>query len=279
LLSILLGLSAAICWGASDFSGGLASRKTGAYRAIFYSETIGIVFVLAAALAFRQNFPSLQVCLLAAVAGAIGTLGILLLYHAMTLGLMSIATPVSALMAAVIPIVIGAFTEGLPKPVTFIGFLFALFSIWFISQSNEGVKDILAHIVDLKLPLLAGVAFGLYFVIIHEATRTVTWWPMVVARTSGMLVMAVFILARRDSWRAEPSAWPLMTLNGFLDVSGNLLYIFASQIGRMDVAAILSSLYPASTIVLASFLLKERVSRPQSLGIILALIAIVLLTL
>jgi drug/metabolite transporter (DMT)-like permease len=278
LLSIFLGLGAALSWGASDFTGGLASRKTGAYRAIFYSEAIGIIFVIVAAFIFRQDFPSLRSCLLAATAGVIGTLGILLLYHALTLGLMSIATPVSALMAAVIPIVIGAFTDGLPKAVTLVGFGFALLSIWFISQSDAGVTDILAHIADLKLPLLAGVGFGLYFVIIHGATREATLWPMVVSRSSGMLVMTTFILVRSESWKVEPSAWPLMTWNGFLDVSGNLLYILASQMGRMDVAAILSSLYPASTIVLASFLLKERVSRPQSFGIVLALIAIILMT-
>ena len=278
MLSILFGLGAAFSWGAADFFGGLASRKAGAYRAIFYGEGIGILFVVIAALAFQQDFPTLRSCLFAALAGMIGTLGILLLYQAMTLGLMSIATPVSALMAAVIPIMIGAVTDGLPKAVTLLGFVFALFAIWFISRGEGSVKDIFAHIADLKLPLLAGVGFGLYFVIIHEATRDSTLWPMVISRSAGMLLMTVFLLVRRDSWRVTPSAWPLIAVNGFLDVGGNLLYILASRLGRFDVAAILSSLFPASTVLLAALVLKERVSRPQMFGIALALIAIVLMT-
>jgi drug/metabolite transporter (DMT)-like permease len=278
LLSILLGLGSAIGWGAADFAGGLASRKIGPYRSIFFGEAIGIVFVVAAALAFRQPFPSLQSSLLAALAGIVGTTGLLLLYQAMTRGLMSIATPVSALLSAVIPIVVSAFTEGLPKLVTVFGFGFALLAIWFISQSGDGVTDILAHIADLKLPLLAGIGFGLYFVIIHGATRESALWPMVVSRSGGMLAMTLFMLARRDSWTVEKSAWPLLVMNGILDVSGNFLYILASQMGRLDVAAILGSLFPASTVVLAALILKERVSRLQSFGILLALIAIVLMT-
>jgi drug/metabolite transporter (DMT)-like permease len=278
LLSILLGLGSAIGWGAADFAGGLASRKIGPHRSIFFGEAIGIVFVVAAALAFHQPFPSLQSGLLAALAGIVGTSGLLLLYQAMTRGLMSIATPVSALLSAVIPIVVGAFTEGLPKLVTIFGFGFALLAIWFISQSGDGVKDILAHIADLKLPLLAGIGFGLYFVIIHGATRESALWPMVVSRSGGMLAMTLFMLARRDSWTVEKSAWPLLVMNGFLDVSGNFLYILASQMGRLDVAAILGSLFPASTVVLAALILKERVSRLQLFGILLALIAIVLMT-
>jgi drug/metabolite transporter (DMT)-like permease len=86
------------------------------------------------------------------------------------------------------------------------------------------------------------------------------------------------MLARRDSWTVEKSAWPLLVMNGFLDVSGNFLYILASQMGRLDVAAILGSLFPASTVVLAALILKERVSRLQLFGILLALIAIVLMT-
>ena len=278
MLSILFGLGAALGWGAADFFGGLASRKAGAYRAIFYGEAIGIVFVVIVASAVQQDFPPLRSCLLAALAGMIGTLGILLLYHSMTLGLMSIATPVSALMAAVIPIVIGAVTDGLPKAVTLLGFAFALFSIWFISRGEGGVKDIFAHIADLKLPLLAGVGFGLYFVIIHQATRESTLWPMVMSRSAGMILMTVLLLVRRESWTVARSAWPLIAVNGVLDVGGNFLYILASQTGRLDVAAILSSLFPASTVLLAALFLKERVSRSQMFGIALALIAIVLMT-
>jgi len=280
LLSILFGLSAALGWGAGDFTGGLASRKTGAYRAVLYSEVIGVVFLFFIVAVSGESVPNLKVWLLSIVAGAVGTFGLLLLYQAMTTGLMSVAAPVSALLAASLPVFVGIFKEGVPKILTAIGFGFALFAIWMISQSKGGVTDILAHLSDLKLPLLAGIGFGSYFILMHEATSTgATVWPMVVSRIGGMLLISTYMLITRVSWKVEDtSAWPMLTLNGILDVSGNIFFILAGQAGRLDVAAVLSSLFPGATVVLAWIFLKERLSRNQWIGIVSALVAIILMT-
>jgi uncharacterized membrane protein len=101
---------------------------------------------------------------------------------------------------------------------------------------------------------------------------------MLASRIGGVLVMVVFMLVRQKSWRVSRNAWSLIALNGILDVTANGFYILASQFGRLDVAAILSSLYPAATVILAAILLKERVARSQAIGIGLALIAILFLT-
>ena len=143
MLSILFGLGAALGWGAGDFTGGLASRKTGAYRAVFYSEVVGVFLLFIMLGIWWEDFPNLSVWLPALIAGAIGTFGLMLLYHAMTLGLMSISAPVSALLAAVLPVIVGAFKEGLPKLPIFIGFGFALAAVWLVSQSEGGVKDVM----------------------------------------------------------------------------------------------------------------------------------------
>lgn len=213
-------------------------------------------------------------------AGVVGTIGLMILYHAMTRGLMSVATPVSALLAAAIPVLIGAFREGLPDVLTFIGFGFALFAVWMISQSAGGVTDILAHLSDLKLPLLAGIGFGLYFILMHEATSTgATVWPMVASRSGGTVLIVLYMLFTHTSWKVEDkSAWSVITLNGILDVGGNIFFILAGQAGRLDVAAVLSSLFPGATVVLAWIFLKERLSRNQWIGIGCALTAIVLMT-
>jgi drug/metabolite transporter (DMT)-like permease len=278
LLSIVYGLAAAIGWGAGDFTGGMAARKTGAYRVVFYGEISGIILLVSVTLLFKESFPGASVMLTALLAGAFGTAGLLLLYHSMTLGLMSIAAPVSALLAAALPVLIGAFKEGVPAFLTYIGFGFALFAVWMISQGEDGVRDILAHIADLKLPLLAGVGFGLYFVFMHEATRTATLWPMVASRSGGIILMALAMTVRRDSWTVDKTAWPLIALNGVLDVCGNGFFVLAGQAGRLDVASVLSSLYPGGTVMLAWIFLKERLSQNQWIGIFSALAAIVLLT-
>jgi drug/metabolite transporter (DMT)-like permease len=279
LISILFGLVSAISWGAGDFTGGLASRKTGAYRTVFFGEVIGSMIILVVALIVWQPVPAWPVWLISVAAGALGTTGLLLLYHSMTKGLMSIATPVSALLAAVLPVAIGSFTESLPTLLTFIGFIFALAAVWLISQSKDGVKNLLTHIADLRLPLLAGVGFGLYFVLIHAATRTATLWPMTASRMGGIIILTIYMTIRRETWKVEKGAWGLILLNGILDIGGNLFFVLAGQTGRLDVSSVLSSLYPGMTVILAWFILKERLSRTQWIGIIAAMIAIVLFTL
>jgi len=257
----------------------MASRKTGALRAVFFGEVIGLSIILVVALFVWEPVPGWGIWLLSMVAGALGTTGLLLLYYSMTKGMMSIATPVSALLAAILPVLVGLFTESLPTLLTFIGFAFALAAVWLISQSKDGVKNILSHIADLRLPLLAGIGFGFYFVLIHAATRTATLWPMVASRMGGILILTLYVAIRRETLKVESGAWPMIFLNGILDIGGNLFFVLAGQTGRLDISAVLSSLYPGSTVILAWIFLKERLSRTQWIGIAAALIAIVLFTL
>jgi len=278
LLSIIFGLGAALGWGAADFTGGLASRRTGAYRAVLYGETVGLVFIIFALFLIREPLPNLAPLGMALFAGAIGTTGLLMLFYALESGKMSIATPVSALMAATLPVVVGTLLAGFPGLLTFLGFVLSLSAIWLISREEGNHSHILDHLNELRLPLLAGFGFGTYFVLVHEAAQVSTYWTMLASRIGGVIIMVLFMLTRKKSWRISRVALPLILINGFLDIAGNGFYIFASQIGRLDVAAVLSSLYPAATVLLAAILLKERVARSQAFGILLALIAIALLT-
>lgn len=280
MLSILLGLASALSWGAGDFTGGLAARKVGAYRSVFYAEVIGVAFLFLVLAFVNEPLPDRRAQIFALLAGALGTIGLMLLYHSMTLGLMSVAAPVSALLAAVLPVLVGIFTEGIPGIPTLIGFGFALFAVWMVSQSEGGVKDILSHLSDLKLPLLAGIGFGFYFVLMHQAARDGgAVWHMVFSRTGGMALIVTYLSVTRSSWKIEPSSLPIISLNGILDLGGNFFFILAGQAGRLDVASVLSSLFPGATVILAWIFLKERLSRNQWVGVFCALIAILLLTL
>jgi drug/metabolite transporter (DMT)-like permease len=279
LLSILFGLGAALAWGAADFTGGLASRRAGAYRAVFYGEFFGLLFIIIAAIFVDQPLPGWSVLALAFAAGAIGTTGLLALFRSVIHGKMSIAMPVSALLAAALPVLVGSLIEGFPGAITFLGFVFALAAIWLISQEDGKDGRFLARLSDLRLPLLAGIGFGSFFILMDIAAREATIWPMLASRAGGVIIVAIYMLFRRDAWRLERNVWPVLVLNGFLDVGGTALYIFASQAGRLDVAAVISSLFPGMTVLLAALILKERVSRSQFIGILLALTAIVFLTL
>jgi drug/metabolite transporter (DMT)-like permease len=275
----MLGLISAGAWGAADFTGGLASRRTGAYQTVLYGETVGLPIILTVTLLMREPLPGPAVWLPALLAGALGSSGLLLLYHAMTKGLMSIATPVSALLAALIPVIVGSFVEQPAGPLAVLGFVFALAAVWLISQSQDGIRDLLAHLRDLRLPLLAGVGFGVYFVLMHAATHRATYWPMVASRTGGVLILSLYVMMSRTSWKTNKTARVLILLNGLLDIGGNVFFVLAGQAGRLDVSAVLSSLYPGATVLLAWVFLRERLSRTQWMGIAAALIAIVLFTL
>jgi drug/metabolite transporter (DMT)-like permease len=277
LIPVLYGLLSALSWGGGDFAGGLASRKTGAYRAVFYGEALGLLLLFGAVLGVHEPALSWQKTLLAGSAGAIGSVGLLILYQAMITGRMSIATPVSALLAAVLPVVVSAVTEGLPSPVKLAGFACALSAVWLVAQ-DESDKTQAMRLTDLRLPLLAGVCFGLYFIIIHQASDQSVLTPMIASRSGGMLALLGFLLVRRDSWRLARPAWPFVALNAVLDIGGNAFYILAGQTGRLDAAAVLSSLFPGATVLLAWLILKEKINRLQWLGILAALIAIVLMT-
>jgi len=280
LLSILYGLGAALSWGAGDFTGGLAARKAGAYRSVFYGEVVGVIVLLVLVVFAGEPLSSSRTWLLSMFAGALGSIGLLLLYHSMTLGLMSIAAPVSALLAAALPVVVGIFTEGVPEFLTVLGFGFALFAVWMVSQGENGVTNIFAHLSDLKLPLLAGIGFGSYFVFMHEATHDGgIIWPMVASRAGGMLLVIAYLLITRTTWKVDSTAWPFICLNGVLDICGNAFFILAGQSGRLDVAAVLSALFPGATVLLAWIFLRERLTRNQWIGILSALTAIVLMTL
>ncbi|NWF63299.1 MAG: DMT family transporter [Chloroflexi bacterium] len=280
MLSIVFGLLSALTWGAGDFTGGLGTRKVGAACTVFYASIVGLIAVVITALVSGEIFPAFASILFATLAGMFGCVGLLLLYAAMARGLMSIAAPVSALLAAALPVLAGSLTEGLPETLTLIGFAFALFAVWMVSQGEGGVSDLLSHLSDLKLPLLAGMGFGFYFVLMHNATGNGhIFWPMVASRTASVLLLMGYMLITQTSFRiTDMSALPVIGLNGILDLTGNGFFILAAQAGRLDVASVLSALYPGSTVMLAWVFLHERLTRNQWIGIVSALTAIVLMT-
>jgi drug/metabolite transporter (DMT)-like permease len=280
LLPIFFGFLSALSWGAGDFSGGLASRKLGAYRAVLYADFFGLFLIAVVLGIYREPIPSAYVLINSLIGGALGSVGLLVLYYSLTQGQMSIAAPVSALFAAVLPVIVGAITEGLPRVLQVVGFGIALMAVWLISRGNTTERFRLDHLADLRLPILAGVGFGSYFIFIHNATQATdtVLWPMFTSRIAGTVLLFLVVLIRREPFSVPRDAWTVVFFNATLDVAGNFFYILASQLGRLDVAAVLSSLYPGTTVLLAWLLLRERISPKQWIGIAAALTAIIFFT-
>jgi drug/metabolite transporter (DMT)-like permease len=215
------------------------------------------------------------------LAGAFDAVGILLLYLSMTSGRLSLAAPVSAITSAALPVLFGIMTQGLPRLSIFFGLLLALAAVWMVSQEQSAVRSERIKCADLRLPLLSGACLGIFLILMHAGSTHALLWPMVAVRSGGvatlLLVLPVLLKAGMQPTVALP--WLIIVLNALLDVGGNGCYIIAGQMGRMDVAAVLSSLFPGATVFMAWLLLKEKISRVQFAGILAALGAIALLTL
>jgi len=215
--------------------------------------------------------------LVGAGSSLIGLMGLLFLYRALASNQMTIAAPVSALFAAFIPVVFGFFALGIPSTATLIGFALAFAAVWLISQT--GGTNWRFSLWELRLPLLSGLFFGLYFLTLHRATLNAFFWPLAAARLAGFLALGLYALITRQPALPPRQIWRLSIVNGLLDIGGNAFYVLAAQTGRLDVAAVLSALYPASTVLLAWIFLKERLTWLQAVGVLLAFITIILFTL
>jgi drug/metabolite transporter (DMT)-like permease len=278
LISIIFGIIAAITWGGSDFAGGLSSRKLGAIASVFLCESIGLVILIIALPFSHETFPLPNNAIISFISGAIGTSGLLMLYKSIQTGKMSIATPVSGVVAAILPVIVGFIRDGSPGPVKIFGFIFALSAVWLISANNTEKLSFFKQLSDLKLPILSGFCFGLYFILINLASHQSTVWPMVISRSGGTLLMLSFVLLKRVKIRPVKGTYGIVLLNSVLDITGNCSFIIAGQYGRMDIASILGSLYPGGTVLLAWIFLKEKINRTQGFGIVAALSAIGMLS-
>ncbi len=251
--TVVFGLAASLCWGSGDFSGGLASRRINATTVVIAGYTVGFVLLLALALIWREPFPAPMDLLWGSLAGVVGALGLIAFYTALASGKMGIAAPVSAVLTAMLPVLFSALTVGLPGPLRLGGFVLALLAIVLISRPEHAADG---RQQGIGLAVLAGFGFGCFFVLISRVSLGATFWPLAIARLTSVVSLLVVMLLRRQQKQQMLSevrrVAPLVLLAGTLDAMGNAFFVLAAHSGRLDVAAILSSLYPAATVLLAA---------------------------
>jgi drug/metabolite transporter (DMT)-like permease len=243
---------------------------------IILSQVVGIGLLLALAFGFNEPLASPSGLLWGLLAGVFGMVGLAALYKGLAGGRMAVVAPVTAAVAAVIPVVVGLFLEGLPSPIQMVGFALALVAVWLLAQDGDSVSASI-DIKELTLPFIAGIGFGLFFVFIDQASNSGVFWPLLAARLSSISILTVLVLIRREWELPSRSLVPLLVVVGIFETGGNAFFALATQLGRLDVSSILSSLYPATTVLLAAVVLKEKIGRPQKMGLALALVALVLI--
>jgi len=273
-LAITYGLSSALTWGAGDFSGGMATRRSNVLTVLFYSQLIGGALLAALALWFEEPLPSTHLLLWGGAGGICGAVGLTAFYQGLSTGRMGIVAPLSAVLTALLPVGVSLFTEGAPRTVQVAGFALALVAVWLLlAPSATGGVDRR----ELGLSMIAGLGFGLFFVCIGKAADTAVFWPLVAARSFSI---PLFLLVLTFRHRLTPPTfryWPAVAATGVLDAAGNAFFALAANTGRLDVSAVLASLYPATTVLLAWMVLRERMGRQQWVGICTALAALALI--
>ena len=272
--TVIFGLAASLCWGSGDFTGGLASRRANASSVVLATYAVGFLLMVTLALLWRESFPAPVDLLWGGLAGVAGVLGLLCFYTALSSGKMGITAPVSAVLTAALPVLFSVFTSALPTLLQVGGFVLALLAIVLISRPERTTGPSRG----IGLAVLAGCGFGCFFILISRVSPGAVFWPLAAARLTSVLVLLVVLLLRRQPLLPGRIVAPLVVVAGNLDAIGNAFFVLAAHSGRLDVAAILSSLYPAATVLLAALVLRERVTRVQALGILLALLAIPLIS-
>jgi drug/metabolite transporter (DMT)-like permease len=250
------------------------SRRAPLLGVVALTQIVGMGAALALAIARNEPMPQGPDLFWSMAAGVAGVIGMTSLYRGLAVGRMGVVAPVTGVVGAVIPVVVGFATEGLPPTSAMLGIALALVAVVLVTRA-PGHGD--GRPSGIRWALTAGVAIGIFNVCVGQISPAGAFGPLIVIRLIQAGILAVLIVAWRQPYRMERSIVPKVIAVGLLDMAGNATFILATQTGMLAIAAVLSSLYPVMTVILAVTLLRERVTRSHLVGIALTALAIVLI--
>jgi drug/metabolite transporter (DMT)-like permease len=274
--AVALALAASVCWGAGDFLGGLASRRASVLAVLALSLTTGLACVTIVVLASGDPAPGLGPVAAAIGAGAAGALGIACLYRGMAIGAMGVVAPISG-VAAVVPFAVGLAQGERPSGVQLAGVAAALLGIALVSREPGAAGG--ERAAGVGLALAAAVGFGLYFSLTDYAADSAgAPWTVFVSRATATALAVIGVLVAGSAFRVPRQLLPMVVAVGIFDVAANVLFGLATTRGLVSVVAVLASLYPVVTVVLARLVLGERASALQRAGAVAAVGGAALIT-
>ena len=271
------GLLSAASWGGSDFVGGLGARRASSLLITASGQIVSLLILLVVCLASHLVVPSMFQLICAAIGGFEGALALAVFYRALAMGAMGLTAALTGLLTAFVPVVFEFIHTGRPSPLTAIGLGAGFLAIWLITHTpaNGGSGS---PPRALLLGATAGLGFGAQLILFKIASEGGVLWTLTAGRVAGVSAILLVIAFAPPSrpWRGF---WLAGIVSGSFDTIGNLFYMLAAGFGRLDVAAVICSLYPAGTILLAAVILHERPTQRQLTGMAVALAAVALLSL
>jgi drug/metabolite transporter (DMT)-like permease len=277
----LLALVSAVLYGSADFFGGLTARRANTIATVFWSQFAGLVLLVLVLPFLPATTVSSRDWIWGFTAGLSGGIGVAFLYRALAVGTMAVVAPTTAVIAAMIPVLFAFAIGERLRPLTFAGVGLALFAIFLVSRpassQSDANKTRPGFPPGFGLALLSGVSVGIFFLSLARTSMSAGMWPLVAARISSISLFGVIAVAAKRTLRMDRTATGTATLGGALDMAANAVYMTAARVGPLSIVVTLASLYPASTVLLARWILREHLSRTQIAGIVCALVAVVLI--
>ena len=287
-MGTILALAAAVLYGSADFLGGTAARRARPLAVLAITTPAGaVITVVAAAVAGAaglggSGLPGPAGLAWGAAAGAAGTVGLLMFYAGFSIAPMSVVAPISALASALLPLGVAIAQGERPGPLVIAGGVICLVAVVLVSLERKSEeRTAAARLRGLGYGLASGIMFGLFFLFFRSAGASGVLWPVAVARLAGTAIAFAACLAAwvRPAWRGSPQgALPLALASGTVDASANICYVLATRTGLFGIAVVITALYPGMTVLLARFVLGERMRWLQRIGLVLAGAGLALVT-
>lgn len=277
MIVVVLGLLAAVCYGVGDFVGAFASRRDSAVTVLLHSYPVGAVLMIAMLPLFPGSVDG-RVIGFGIAGGAAGLIGVVIMYALMVIAPMNVISPVTAVLAAIVPVVCGVVLGERPALAAWFGILLGVVAVLLVSRTTEEHPHGKIAFRILLFATLAGLGFGFYFIFLAKAGNDSGLWPLVISRLASAALI-VPIAMRQRALRAVPRRLlGYVVVAGACDALANMFFLLASRHGLLSLASVLTSLYPAVTVLLAVSLLHEHTSKVQRAGLALAAASIVLIT-
>lgn len=278
---LILALVSAVFYGAADFLGGLASRRASTIAIVVIAQLSGLVALGLMLPLLPSSTPSQDDWIWGAAAGVTGGIGVALLYRALAIGSMAMVAPITAVCAVTVPVAAAIVLGERPGTGAVVGISLAILAIVLVSQQKapnaDGAASTPLRVRGAGTALMSGVAIGLFFLTLAQTNADAGMWPLVAARAVSFVLFAALALVARRSMHMPASVAAIAVTGGILDMLANVLYLLATRLGPLSTVVTLSSLYPASTVLLARLVLRERLTGVQTAGIVCALVAVTLI--
>ncbi len=275
MTAVVLATACAVVYGTADFFGGLATRRSRVLAVVVLSQLAGLALVLAL-LPLLPGAPTVEALAWGMASGVSGAAGLVLFYRALATGVMSVVAPTTATTSAVLPVLFGLATGERPEATALGGVVVALVAVVLVSRDSSPAAAERGY-GPLLASLAGGAGFGGFFILLAQAPEGAGMWPLAGARLSSIVLIALLAVATGRTLRPGSGALRIIVAAGALDMAANVLFMLAQQRGLLSLVGVLVSLYPASTLLLARYVLKERLNAVQVTGIGFTLAAVALI--